>query len=182
MIPLSRSLLRGACLSLAMLASVANAADTRVRLSEIAKEAQELVEKMFLQVRALQGYRVDDPMNPNAARVLSSGQFAVMDLQRNADRLQDLGSEASSRASKCDKSVRDVARDFHSQARRVNTATSRLVNSREKSPSAMTLDQVEFALRRAGQILPSLGSLTECSIGEDAEDEKNEKGTEDYDE
>jgi hypothetical protein len=194
---LSRSLLRSACFSFVLLAGVANAADARDRLREISKEAQEVLQTMHQQLRVLQGYTMNDPTNPNSGRILSSGHYGVMDLQRSAQRLADLGSEANSRASKCDKSVRDVARDFQSQARRVNSATSRLINSRDSSSSSMNLNQVDFALQRAFQIVPSLGSITECSTDatetgeegqgdEQADREKKkkeeEKGTEDYNE
>jgi len=192
---LSRSLLRSTLLAVALLPCIVSAEEAADRLRDISREAGEVLQLMSKQLRELQ-YRSmsSDAAAAGGGRVFSGGSYTIMDLQRNAQRLAGLASEANSRAAKCDKEVRNVARDFQSQARRINTATNRLANAREQSATTLTLDQIDFALQRAYSLVPSIGAITECSTatdeetGGDEQDEEDrkkkedEKGTEDYDE
>jgi hypothetical protein len=149
--------------------TTAQADEFHSRLRDIAQETAQIMQEMQYHVRELQ-YRTSPGSGAaDGQRVfMTQGRAALMELQRSAQRGADLGNDAYSLLSKCEKEVKKIGKDFQSQMRRIDSTVDRLMSIREGSEAESTLNQIEFSMHRANRVAGLVASITDCLPPEEA--------------
>lgn len=177
-----RSLAYGWCLAAALVTCTTvlaiEADESSWDLRPLVSEAQELVgvarkQTSDLDMRLSRSAATSGASSQSTGRTAQpSGSYEYSELRRTVTRLGEIGNEVLDQASRCGEDSRKIAVDFRSRTRKLSSSLSRVASS-STDFARMALTNVEKDVDAIERQLQAVASLTGCSRGDDADDDKD---------